>query len=94
MGANSMPMRIMMTVDKSVMVREEKPLIGWFDEASDSWTREDVTDVVYDPDTRRLAFTTLHLTHLAMLHVRENVLIMMECAFWTCLSCLYTGAHL
>lgn len=32
MGANSQPMRISYVVPNDVLIREERPLIGWFDE--------------------------------------------------------------
>lgn len=46
--------------------------VGWWDAARMQWKEEGVTDVVYQQDTNTISFSTLHLTHFALLVQRDR----------------------
>ncbi|KAL3664060.1 hypothetical protein V7S43_010946 [Phytophthora oleae] len=50
----------------------ELPRIGWWDATRMRWEEEGVTDVVFQEDTNSVSFSTLHLTHLALLVRRDS----------------------
>ena len=112
-GSSNLHMRISITLPPSIMIRDEKPLVGWFDkvlapltlvsffeyeltvslcclcccfssrhpypplvllllmQGESFWSREDIADVMYEKFSRRMTFSTLHLTHTAVLQVCE-----------------------
>ncbi|KAE9361414.1 hypothetical protein PF008_g1056 [Phytophthora fragariae] len=50
----------------------EMPRIGWWDATRMRWEEEGVTDVIFQEDTNSVNFSTLRLTHLALLVRRDR----------------------
>ncbi|KAJ8566546.1 hypothetical protein ON010_g6574 [Phytophthora cinnamomi] len=50
----------------------EVPRIGWWDATRMRWDEEGVTDVSFQEDTNSVSFSTLRLTHLALLVRRDR----------------------
>lgn len=66
-GSSNLHMRISVTLPKTIMIRDEKPLVGWFLTPECQWSREDIADVMYEKSSHRMTFSTIHLTHMAAL---------------------------
>ncbi|TYZ60307.1 hypothetical protein PybrP1_010826 [[Pythium] brassicae (nom. inval.)] len=47
------------------------PRVGWWDPQSESWEEDGVSEVVFNPETSIVTFSTMKLTHLAVLQQRD-----------------------
>jgi hypothetical protein len=65
------PTKISFVVPKTVLIRSETPYVGWWDPKMNQWKLNGITGTIYDPETRRIEFSTTHLTTaLAIVHQR------------------------
>ncbi|KAL8002914.1 putative cancer susceptibility candidate protein [Plasmopara halstedii] len=78
-ASTALPIKATYTVPKDVLLETKinqaarvKPRIGWWDTTQMQWAEEGVSDVVYQEDTHSVSFSTLHLTHLALLVRRDR----------------------
>ncbi|KAK1934496.1 Protein CASC1 [Phytophthora citrophthora] len=70
----ALPIKASLSLPKDVLftASAELPRIGWWDTTRMRWEEEGVTDVVFQEDTNSVSFSTLHLTHLALLVRRDR----------------------
>ncbi|EGZ25191.1 hypothetical protein PHYSODRAFT_311802 [Phytophthora sojae] len=77
----ALPIKASLTLPKDVLFAPttavnassaEMPRIGWWDATRMRWEEEGVTDVVFQEDTNSVNFSTLRLTHLALLVRRDR----------------------
>ncbi|KAH7463072.1 Dynein axonemal intermediate chain 7 [Phytophthora ramorum] len=77
----ALPIKASLTLPKNVLfapttgsrvASAEVPRIGWWDTTRMRWEEEGVTDVVFQEDTSTVTFSTLRLTHLALLARRDR----------------------
>ncbi|KAG1689719.1 hypothetical protein DVH05_001925 [Phytophthora capsici] len=70
----ALPIKANLSLPKDVLfvTSAELPRIGWWDPTRMRWEEEGVTDVVFQEDTNSVSFSTLHLTHLALLVRRDR----------------------
>ncbi|KAG7380723.1 hypothetical protein PHYPSEUDO_006905 [Phytophthora pseudosyringae] len=77
----ALPIKASLTLPKDVLFAPtratsassvELPRIGWWDATRMRWEEEGVTDVVFQEDTNSVSFSTLRLTHLALLVRRDR----------------------
>ncbi|KAF1316739.1 Casc1 protein, partial [Globisporangium splendens] len=47
------------------------PRIGWWDLQAESWEEDGISEVVFHPETNIVTFSTMKLTHLAVLQQRD-----------------------
>ncbi|EEY68196.1 uncharacterized protein PITG_04600 [Phytophthora infestans T30-4] len=77
----ALPIKASLTLPKDVLYAPttciragsaELPRIGWWDATRMRWEEEGVTDVVYREEINSVSFSTLRLTHLALLVRRDR----------------------
>jgi len=61
------PLRISLYIDPSVILPEKVQHVGHWNAESQSWAQEEISDVEYEADSRKLIFSTTSLTSLALL---------------------------
>jgi cancer susceptibility candidate protein 1 len=78
MVSAALPIKASLTLPKDVLfapttaASADAPRIGWWDAARLRWEEEGVTDVVFQEATNSVSFSTLRLTHLALLVQRDR----------------------
>ncbi|ETI46783.1 hypothetical protein F443_08865 [Phytophthora nicotianae P1569] len=77
----AVPIKVSITLPKDVLYAPtsfiragsaELPRIGWWDVTRLRWEEEGVTDVLFQEETNSVSFSTLRLTHLALLVRRDR----------------------
>ncbi|OWZ19932.1 hypothetical protein PHMEG_0005738 [Phytophthora megakarya] len=68
----TLPKDVLFAPTKSTKSTREVPRIGWWDTTHLHWEEEGVTDVVFQEETNSVSFSTLRLTHLALLVRRDS----------------------
>ncbi|KAG2765335.1 hypothetical protein PC116_g3840 [Phytophthora cactorum] len=77
----ALPIKVSLTLPKDVLYAPTKFIragsaeqlrIGWWDAARMRWEEEGMTDVVFQEETNSVSFSTLRLTHLALLVRRDR----------------------
>ncbi|RLN65390.1 hypothetical protein BBP00_00002899 [Phytophthora kernoviae] len=68
----TLPRDILFAPTSNIDSSAEAPRIGWWDTTRMRWEEEGVTDVVFQEDTNSVNFSTLRLTHLALLVRRDR----------------------
>eukprot|EP00163_Fabomonas_tropica_P007926 TRINITY_DN1755_c0_g2_i1.p1 TRINITY_DN1755_c0_g2~~TRINITY_DN1755_c0_g2_i1.p1 ORF type:complete len:617 (+),score=144.97 TRINITY_DN1755_c0_g2_i1:850-2700(+) len=68
--ANITPIRCSYVLPGNVLLREDTPTVGWFDEEAGQWKTDGITETRYDEVTREVSFQTIHLAPMAVLQNR------------------------
>lgn len=64
------PIRITLPISKGIVVLDDCPKFGWWDEHGESWRTDGISDVQFDSETFSLSFNTVCLTKFALLQSR------------------------
>lgn len=65
------PTKVTFNIPNHVLIRSETPFVGWWDSKASQWKLNGISNTFYDPDSRRIEFSTTHLTtSLAVVHQR------------------------
>ena len=64
------PIRLTLPLSKGIVVLDDSPKVGWWDEGGECWRTEGISDVQFDSDKYSLSFNTVCLTRLALLQSR------------------------
>ena len=64
------PIRLTLPLSKGIVVLDDSPKVGWWDEGGERWRTEGISDVQFDSEVYSLSFNTVCLTKLALLQSR------------------------
>lgn len=64
------PIRLTLPLSKGIVVLDDGPKVGWWDEGGECWRTEGISDVQFDSEKFSLSFNTVCLTKLALLQSR------------------------
>jgi cancer susceptibility candidate protein 1 len=66
---NTPPLRVTMAVPEDASVGPN-PQVGWWNEGRKEWDTDGISEVAFDPDTRRLTFASVRMTALSLVQSR------------------------
>uniref|UniRef100_K3WYA1 IC97/Casc1 N-terminal domain-containing protein n=1 Tax=Globisporangium ultimum (strain ATCC 200006 / CBS 805.95 / DAOM BR144) TaxID=431595 RepID=K3WYA1_GLOUD len=66
----ALPIKVSLLLPTDVIV-SCAPRIGWWDPQGESWEEDGISEVVFHPETNIVTFSTMKLTHLAVLQQRD-----------------------
>lgn len=66
----ALPIKVSLVLPTDVLYAST-PRVGWWDPHSESWEEEGISDIVFNQESCVLAFSTMKLTHLAVVQQRD-----------------------
>lgn len=66
----ALPIKVSLVLPSDVLYAST-PRVGWWDVHSESWEEDGISDVVFNQESCVLAFSTMKLTHLAVIQQRD-----------------------